>query len=202
MLATQRRRTGLPPSSPPARRCGVRVGTWGQMGPSLPTWHRGAPERDEDVPKERSPARGGGTAARSSLCVFPFFPPRLAFGSSAGNNSSPPWPRPRARAGDGRGALLSCRASPRCALPSSLRWHHRRLRRQRGWGWIVKGNEEKKKNGRMPSLERRGCQNASRQRGAEASRRGEEGLQPIVARHMEDGRRGGVPLVRGRTDGG
>lgn len=80
---------------------------------------------------------------RSAFSLF--FPPRLAFGSSAGNNSSPPWPRPRARAGDGRGALLSCGASPRCALPSSLRWHHRRLRRQRGWGWIVKGNEEKKK---------------------------------------------------------
>lgn len=59
-----------------------------------------------------------------------------------------------------------------------------------------------KKNGRMPSLERRGCQNASRQRGAEASRRGEEGLQPIVVRHMEDGQRGGVPLGRSRTDGG
>lgn len=90
------------------------MGTWGQMGPSLPTWHRGAPESDEDVPKGKVPARGDGTTASSSLCVFPFlFPPCLVFGSSAGNDSSPPWPRPRARAGDGRGALLSCGASPR-----------------------------------------------------------------------------------------
>lgn len=185
------------------------MGTRGQTGPSLPT--RGSraaagpphpPPSDEDVAKGRvasgSPMAGDGGAARSFLCLFFFFPfsspPRLAFGSGAGEGwraaAAPRRPGPvpgRVMAEGLRSAAGTSPCRARCQFPCELAPQAapeaaaQRLgmdcERERGGK-----KKKKKKNGHMPSLERRSCQNASRQRGAETRRRGEEGLKPVPAR--------------------
>ncbi|XP_035192796.1 uncharacterized protein LOC118172780 isoform X2 [Oxyura jamaicensis] len=186
---------------------GTQVGTRGQTGPSLPT--RGSraaagpphpPPSDEDVAKEGSPAGPPWPVMAAPpdpfsaffFFFFPFFPPLVwllaAVLGRAGERQQPPAAPAPCQGGWWQRGSAQLRERPRAALAANFpaSWHRRRLRRQRrrGWGWIVKGSEEKKKkkNGHMPSLERRGCQNASRQRGAETRRRGEEGLKPVPAR--------------------